>query len=348
MTSEPTAAVGGGETLPAAPTVDPQLPEPPSKLKRRRRPLSFDKISFMVVFLGLPLLIYLGLVIYPFIQAVHYSFTNWRGFEPISQAEYVWFDNYKFLLGDDRFMTALGNNIILAIFLPLITIVLSLILAIVITMGGPSHGNIRGIKGAAFYRVVSFFPYVIPGIVIGFMWRLLLDPSSGFVNGLLTFIGFDSFENFAWLGNETTAMPVSIFVIIWGFVGFYMLLFIAAIKAIPAEIYEAVRIDGANRFTTAVRVTIPLIRGNIQTAYIYMGIIALDAFIYMSALNPFGGPNYSTLVMSQELFQTAFGGTNMWGRASAMGVVLAVVTLVYSAIIFTINRVTGGKDTVSF
>lgn len=302
----------------------------------------------MVVFLGLPLLIYLGLVIYPFIQAMHYSLTDWRGFEPISEASYVWLDNYKFLFTNDRFMKALGNNIMLAIFLPLVTIILALILAIVVTMGGPSHGSIRGIKGASFYRVVSFFPYVIPGIVIGFMWRLLLDPSSGFVNGFLTALGFSSFENFAWLGNESTAMPVSIFVIIWGFVGFYMLLFIAAIKAIPAEIYEAVRIDGANRFTTAVRVTIPLIRGNIQTAYIYMGIIALDAFIYMSALNPFGGPNFSTLVMSQELFATAFGGNNMWGRASAMGVVLAAVTMVYSAIIFTINRVTGGKETVSF
>lgn len=302
----------------------------------------------MVVFLGVPLLIYLVLVIYPFIQAAHYSLTNWRGFEPIANADYVWFDNYIFLFNDDKFMQALGNNIMLAIFLPLITIALSLVLAIVITMGGPSHGNVRGIKGSSFYRVISFFPYVIPGIVIGFMWRLLFDPSSGFVNGILTAIGFDQFENFAWLGDVRTAMPVSMFVIIWGFVGFYMLLFIAAIKAVPAEIYEAVRIDGAGRFVTAMRITIPLIRDNIQTAYIYMGIMALDAFIYMSALNPFGGPEFSTLVMSQELFETAFRGNNMWGRASAMGVVLAGVTLAFAALVFLVNRLTGGKDRVTY
>ncbi|TRY17938.1 sugar ABC transporter permease [Tessaracoccus rhinocerotis] len=302
----------------------------------------------MAVFLGVPLIIYLGLVIYPFIQAVHYSFTNWRGFEPISQADYVWFDNYIYLFNDPKFMQALGNNILLAIFLPLITIILALVLAIVITMGGPSHGNVRGIKGAGFYRVVSFFPYVIPGIVIGFMWRLLLDPSAGFVNGILTAIGLEQFENFAWLGDARTAMPVSMFVIIWGFVGFYMLLFIAAIKAVPAEIYEAVRIDGAGRFVTAVRVTVPLIRDNIQTAYIYMGIMAMDAFIYMSALNPRGGPQFTTLVMSQELFNTAFGGNNLWGRASAMGVVLAGVTLAFAAVVFLVNRLTGGKDTVKY
>ena len=338
---------GGGDSTPAASAVDPDTAVISPKRRRKGR-WNFDRVSFMAVFLGVPLLIYLGLVIYPFIQAVHYSLTNWRGFEPISEAEYVWFDNYAYLLSDAQFMKALGNNVMLAVFLPLITIILALVLAIVITMGGPSHGNVRGIRGAGFYRVVSFFPYVIPGIVIGFMWRLLLDPSSGFVNGILVALGFEQFRNFAWLGNETTAMPVSMFVIIWGFVGFYMLLFIAAIKAVPAEIYEAVRIDGGGRFVTATRITIPLIRDNIQTAYIYMGIMALDAFIYMSALNPRGGPNFSTLVMSQQLFTTAFGGNNLWGRASAMGVVLAVVTLAFAGLVFLVNRLTGGKDTVTY
>ena len=90
-------------------------------------------------------------------------------------------------------------------------------------------------------------------------------------------------------------MPASMFVIIWSFVGFYMVLFVAAIKGVPAEIYEAARIDGAGRFRTAVSITLPLIRDNVQTAYIYLGITALDAFVYMQALNPGGGPDNSTL-----------------------------------------------------
>ncbi|MFV0428433.1 MAG: carbohydrate ABC transporter permease [Arachnia sp.] len=349
MTERKVSAVaGGGQPATTARADAAAARTAPRGRRRGRRPLTFDRISFMVVFLGVPLLIYVGLVIYPFIQAFHYSLTNWRGFEPIQQADYVWFDNYAYILTDEKFLTALGNNILLAFFLPLTTIILALTLAIVVTLGGPSSGPIRGISGAGFYRVVSFFPYVIPGIIIGFVWRLLLDPSSGLVNGILTSLGLDRFESFAWLGNEATAMPASIFVMVWGFVGFYMLLFIAAIKAIPSEIYEAVRIDGAGRWTTAVRITLPLIRDNVQTAYIYMGIMALDAFVYMQALNPFGGPNYSTLVMSQTLFDTAFGGNNLWGRASAMGVVLAVVTLMFAALVFLVNRLTGGKDSVSY
>ena len=78
------------------------------------------------------------------------------------------------------------------------------------------------------------------------------------------------------------------FVIIWGFVGFYMVLFIAAIKGVPAEIYDAARIDGAGRVRMTFSVTIPLIRDAVQTAYIYLGILALDAFVYTQALAPGG------------------------------------------------------------
>ena len=138
-------------------------------------------------------------------------------------------------------------------------------------------------------------------------------------------------------------MSASMFVIIWGFVGFYAVLFVAAIKGVPSETYEAVRIDGAGRFRTSTSVTIPLIRDSIQTAYIYLGIIALDAFVYMAALNPQGGPDNSTLTMSQDLFNTAFR-KGQFGYASAMGVTLAIVTLVFAALVFLVNRLTGGRD----
>jgi N-acetylglucosamine transport system permease protein len=92
-------------------------------------------------------------------------------------------------------------------------------------------------------------------------------------------------------------------------------------------------------------VTIPLIREGVQTAYIYLGILALDLFVYAQALAPEGGPAYTTRTMSQELFATAFRDGQA-GRASAMGVVLAVVTLVFAAIVFTVNRLTGGRNRV--
>ena len=87
----------------------------------------------------------------------------------------------------------------------------------------------------------------------------------------------------------------------------------------------------------------PLIRDNVQTAFIYMGILALDAFVYMAALEPGGGPSNTTLVMSQQLFTTAFT-KGQFGYACAMGVVLAVITLAYAGLVFAVNRLTGGTQ----
>ena len=279
----------------------------------------------------------------PFGQAIYYSLTDWSGFSP--DMNFVGLANYARPFTDSIFLKAIGNSIILAIVLPIVTLAVALIFASLVTVGGPSHGNVRGLRNSSFYRVISFFPYVIPAIVIGLIWSQIYDPNSGLLNGFLTAIGLDQFESFAWLGDVRTARAAVMFAIVWGLVGFYMVLFIAAIKGVPAEVFEAARIDGAGRFRTAVSITIPLIRDNVQTAFIYMGILALDAFVYMAALEPGGGPENSTLVMSQQLFTTAFT-KGQFGYACAMGVVLAAITLAYAGLVFVINRLTGGRNEV--
>ena len=313
---------------------------PPSR-RRSRRPLTFDRVSFFLVFLGLPLALFLFIVVWPFAQAIWYSMTDWTGFTP--DMSFVGLDNYKKLIHDDIFMTAVWNNVQLAVVVPFVTVVLSFALATMVTVAGASHGRVRGLRGSGFYRVISFFPYTVPAIIIGLIWAQMYDPSSGLLNGLLTGIGLDRFDSFPWLGDTLTAMPASMFVIIWGFVGFYMVLFVAAIKGIPSEFYDAARIDGAGRFRIAWSITIPLIRDTVQTAYIYLGILALDAFVYMAALNPGGGPDNSTLVMPQRLLETAFA-KGQFGLASAMGVVMAIATLSFAAIVFTVNRLVGGNE----
>ena len=327
MTATVTQPLPGGDTVPAR--------------RRRAGRWTFDKISFMAVFLGVPLAIYLVFVVSPFIQAVYYSLTDWSGFSPTQN--FIGLENFRRVFTDDIFLKSLRNNIVLALVLPVVTLTLSFALASLLTVGGTMRGQTRGMRASGFYRTVSFFPYVIPAIVIGIMWSQIYDPSNGLLNGILTALGFDVFESFPWLGDERTAMVATIFVIVWSMVGFYMVLFVAAIKDIPAETLEAARLDGAGRFRTATSITLPLIRDNVQTAWIYLGILALDAFVYMAALNPGGGPDNSTLVMAQQLFTTAFT-KGQFGLACAMGVVLAAVTLLFAGLVFGANRLLGGKD----
>lgn len=318
-------------------------PGPGRKPKTRgpRGRMTFDRISFMVVFLGVPLALFLVFVISPFLQALYYGMTDWTGFSP--NFNFVGFDNYAKLAQDDVFRRSVFNSVLLAIVVPFVTIVVSLLFASLVTVAGGASGGVRGLRGSSFYRVVSFFPYTVPAIVIGIIWAQVYDPQAGLLNGILTGIGLEKFQSFAWLGEVATAMPASMFVMVWALIGFYTVLFVAAIKGVPAEIYEAARLDGAGRIRTIWSVTLPLIRDNVQTAWIYLGIAALDAFVWMQALNPFGGPNNSTLVMPQELFNTAFG-KGQFGYATAMGVVLAIVTLLFAGAVFLGFRLAGGRD----
>lgn len=307
------------------------------------RKLTFDYVSFMVVFLGLPLLVVLIFVVWPILQAAYFSLTDWTGFKPTWN--FVGLENFRWLRTDPIFRKAVRNNVIMGVVIPIVTIAVALTFATLITIGGPSRGQLRGIRGSSVYRVVSFFPYVIPAIAIGLIWQQIFNPQSGLLNSVLLKFGFSGFKNFAWLGEIDTARWAVMFVIVWGFVGFYMVLFVASIKGVPAELYEAARIDGAGRLVMTFKITIPLIRESVQTAWIYLGIMALDAFVYAQALAFEGGPLYSTRTMSQVLFKTAFVDGKA-GRASAIGVSLAIITLIFASIVFAVNRFTGGKDRI--
>lgn len=295
----------------------------------------------MAVFLGLPLAVFGIFVLVPYVQSFYYALTDWRGFS--DQMNFVGLANFGTLLTDDVFLVALRNSAFLGAVLPTLILSAAFAIAFVVTSGGPATGPVRGLGGSGFYRVVSFFPYAVPAIIIGLIWVQVFDPSRGLLNGLLTALGLGQFENFPWLGDTRTAMPASMFTIAWGLVGFYTVLFVAAIKGVPSETYEAARIDGAGRFRTAVSIALPQVLGNIRTAYIYLGLAVIDSFGYMMVLNPQGGPDYATLTLTQELYRTAF--TNgQFGLATAMGLVLAAVTLVYAGLIFLIFRVAGGPS----
>jgi len=295
---------------------------------------NLERISFFAVFLGLPLALYVFFVVSPILQAFYYSLTDWSGYD--ANPGFIGMTNYANLLHDNLFWTALRNNAVLAVVLPVVTIVLALALATLVTVGGSSRGQTRGVTGAGVYRVVSFFPYTIPAIVTGILWQQVYSPQGGLLNGFLSAIGFVNLANTPWLGDPHLALGAIIVAIVWSFVGFYMVLFVAAIKGIPAEIYEASRLDGAGSLRTAVQITVPLIRDNINTAVVYMAILGLDAFTYMAILAPTGGPNNQALVVTQYLYSNFT--TAKYGYAIAMGVVLALVTLLVSIGVLVSSR----------
>ncbi|WP_427891743.1 carbohydrate ABC transporter permease [Kribbella sp. GL6] len=299
---------------------------------RRRR---WDRISLAAVFVGLPGLLYVGIVVWPLVQAAAYSLTNWSGFSP--SAEFVGPANFGRVLHDDRFWAALRTNGLLLVTLPLVMLGGALVLASLLTVGGVRTGRSRGLRGSSFYRAVIFFPYLIPGVAAGVMWGRIYDPSAGLLNGALTAIGLEGFKDFAWLGDTTTAFPSVVFTIVWGGLGFFVTYFVAAISGLDPEVFDSARIDGAGPARTLWHITLPLLRESIVSAAIFVEIGALDAYAIVTALTPDGGPDRSTFVLSQYLMQAAFK-EGAFGTACAIGIVIALVTFAVSAALWTARR----------
>lgn len=294
------------------------------------------RYPFVVAFLAPPVALYAIYVISPYLQAFYISLTRWSGFSP--NVEYIGLANYQRLLGDEEFWNALTNNLILLAILPVVTIVLGLFFASMLNVGGRGGGAaIRGVAGSRVYRVIYFFPQVLSVAIVGVLWLYIFEPRGGLLNGVLRVIGLGSLSQ-AWLGDPAFAFWCVLAVMVWMNVGFYIVLFSAGMQSIPRDIYEAALLDGASRFTTFWRITVPLLWDSIQVAWIYLAIIALDAFALVQImLGNAGGPSRSGDVLGLNLYRTAFNSFN-FGYASAMGVTLFLLTLTVAVLAMRVTR----------
>jgi N-acetylglucosamine transport system permease protein len=281
------------------------------------------KYRLIIPFLLPAILLYGVFVIWPYAQAIYVSLTSWRGVS--GNKPFVGLENYQRLWDDERFHEALARNGQLLIVLPLVTIAIALTFAALFTQGS------QQIRGAGFYRIVFFFPQIIPAVIVGILWSYVYTPNIGLFNGILRVIGLGDVST-SWLTDPSTVLWAIAAVAIWSSVGFYMVIFLASF-------YEAAILDGATRWTSFKDITFPLIWETIRTSIIYLAIAALDFFILIVVIS--GGSTTTTArraeVAALYLYNQAFDSSR-WGYASAIGVVLLVLTLFLSLGIMRATR----------
>ncbi len=299
--------------------------------------LQHGKYTFIVTFLLVPIAIYALYVVSPYIQAIQISMTDWTGLT--ATQNFVGFDNYVRLFEDEQFWIALKNNLILLVVVPIVTLVLGLFFASMLNVGRKGKQGIQGVRGSGIYKVVYFFPQVLSVAIIGVLFKYVFAPTEagGILNGFLRAIGLDSWAK-PWLGDPNFAFWCVVLVMIWSFVGFYVVLFSAAMQSIPKDIYEAALLDGSSRFTTFRHVTLPLVWDTVQVAWVYLAIQAMDGFALVHImLGISGGPSRAGDVLGVALYRSAFNGYR-FGYASAIGVVLTILTLIVSVLFFRAAR----------
>jgi N-acetylglucosamine transport system permease protein len=303
--------------------------------------MNHRKAPFVIGFLLIPIALYVMYVISPFVQTLYYSSTDWGGFS--GEQDFIGIGNYVSLLSDDIFLQAIAHNAFLLVLMPVTTIGIALFLAFLLNVGGRGDSaGIRGVRGSGVYKVVLFFPQVLSvAIIVVLMQSVFRTDDLGLLNAVLLKLGLiDPAHPVQWFNSPSMVLWCLLFVMVWSGVGFYMVLFSAAMQSIPREIYEAALLDGAERGPTFFRITLPLLWENISVAWVYLGFIALDGFALVAGLTPDsggGGPNHASEVISVELYRTAFS-QGKFGYACAMGVALAVFSLLLAIVQLRVTR----------
>jgi len=292
------------------------------------------KYPFIIGFLVVPVALYTIFVVWAYIQAFYLSVYEWSGLGPLEN--FVGLGNFRKLWDDNLFWQSLRHNLFLLILLPLITIVIALVFAFLLNVGGGHRGGVtRGVWGSKAYRIIFFFPQLLALAIIAVIFGRVFGPDkSGMINGLFP----DSWTPWLFLADERWAMACILIVLIWQAVGFYVVLFSAGMGSISTDIYEAAALDGASRVTLFFRITVPLLWSTIQVSWVYLGIAAFDAFALVNIMTvDRGGPNGASSVLSLMIYRNAFEFSQA-GYASALGVVLFFLTLTFAALTLRVTR----------
>jgi N-acetylglucosamine transport system permease protein len=290
----------------------------------------FNKYRVIIPFLLPAILLYGVFVLYPYAQAFYLSLTSWSGTS--SELPFVGLDNFRNLLTDGRFLSALANNGKFLIVLPVGALSLALLYAALFTQGN------QPILGAGFYRIVFFFPQVISLVIIGILFQYVYNPRYGLLNSTLEFMGLEGLKR-TWLGNNTTIFWAVAFVFIWASVGFYMIIFMSSMQSIPTSFYEAATLDGANRWRQFRDITLPLMWETIRTAIIYIAIAALDMFVIIQVITAGTTTSASRSVETVAVYMyiEAFSKSR-WGYAATVGVILLILTLLLSVVLMRLTK----------
>lgn len=263
-------------------------------------------------------LIYTVLMMYPLLQAVGLSFTDWKGitFEGLN---FVGLKNYQEVLQDKQIVTAIWNTVVYAIAVPFFVTILAIPLSVALN----SKMKTRNIQRAAF-----FFPSVPSALILGFLWSYIMSPLDyGLLNRIVTALGF---ESVLWLADVKMAMVSVVIVSVWSQVGWHACIYLAQLQSISADIYEAARIDGATGLQMFFKITVPQLRPAMVTSIMLLLISSLKIFDLPFALTG-GGPGYATTMISQVIIERGFVD-KMYGRSMASAIIfflfVAVITII--------------------
>lgn len=242
------------------------------------------------------------------------SLTDWNG---LGDPEYgsLNFEMYRQLLSDPTFITATRNTLILLVAFTGGALVIGLLIAILID---------QKIRAENLFQTIYLLPMSLSFVVTALFWSWIYNPTNGLINVIFRTIGADFLAS-DWLGNPQFTLAAVIFALMWQYSGYAMIVYLAGLRAIPNDQFEAAHVDGASTVQTYLRIIIPQLRASTVSAAVVLIVFALKAFDFLYVL--FGDtPGPAADILATMMFREAFSSTN-WAYGSAIAVVLFVLAL---------------------
>lgn len=284
--------------------------------------------TMIALFIAPTILCLLLMYVYPVCRTVIMSFFK---VESVTASTGTWsfngLDNYIKIMHNASFISSMKNMLLIWLVGGIITLFLSMVIAVVLT---------SGIRGAKFFKAAIYMPNIISAVALATMWvQYIFNYDYGLLNQIVKMFGG---ENIRWLGSNLIfwAMMAAF---IFGSVGYYMLIFISGIEGIPAELYEAATIDGANVVTKLTRITLPLLKGVIRTTITFWSINATTFFLWTKMFSPINTED-TTIVPVVYLYDTVFGGKGVVERDAGAGAAVGVVLTLIIIAVYTITNLT--------
>ena len=261
----------------------------------------------------------------PILLLFYMAFTDWNA---LGTPHWTGLANAQRLARNSIFRASVAQTFYYAIPHVILTGLLALALALLLN---------RKMRAVAFFRAAAFFPYITSIVAIAIVWNLLFSQQYGPIDAALRFLGVA--DPPGWTVSSRWAMPALIIVGTWREMGYYMILFLAGLQTIPAELYEAARVDGAGSWQRFWHITFPLLRPTTFFVTVMLSIQSFKVFDLIQVMTD-GGPGTSTYTISYFIYNRTLGpnSTGEFGYASGAGLVLFFICLVFTVLQFMVNR----------
>lgn len=286
-----------------------------TKKQKRKLRTNLTGYSFIIPnFVG-----YLIFIFIPVCFSLVLSLMKWDG--SVAPMEFVGLSNFAKLANDSTFIISLKNTVFYAVFTVPLTLIAALLIAVLLN---------SKIKGIVAFRTAFFFPYIASLVAVGAIWNMLFQPEFGPINQFLRSLGMVNPPG--WAASKDWAMVVIIIVSVWKYMGYYMIVYLAALQGIPAELYEAGELDGATGWKKLKLITIPMLKPTTFFVTVMLTIQCFKVFDLIYVMTE-GGPGRSTNVLVNHIYNNAFINFD-FGYASASAMILFLIVLVITLIQF--------------